>query len=905
MAYDIGKITSEYSDKLKKHFEENDGKLFIVDYSKSCALQALKELLADKDGYRSLLCVVDDKEVATEFATVLKGTVGEITVVDTFSRLEELYKEISNGLPMSALGNLKSLGRRFKEAYPNFIITARDEETGEALFNRYLCMDGTKNGVFDGKENVGYFCVSDLLSAFRYEFVVVDNVYARLSLEEQNYEQDKVYAPGRYERIDFLGKTYYADYTHSFKRLNNVMDGAKKCVAISDVIVEANAVNLYLALELLYGKSSLLETRELVLRVSENYEDDCEEICGQISNYNNDEVLARCMQKLIGCKQTVPKDMYAMADYFSTQFEYMSEEEIFLRIVDAFTRTKFKGKLVSIQPIVDMLDNTMEMVNCLCELFFSNEIKGALEGALTTSEVRKMTEEQIASLFEIFLRYGVYHSYPQDDDRCKVVRLKRDDSAYERYVRQISSERKDDEYSYSVLHDGSTLLYKCVAIKDMLGDEAKSGFTTPMLVVTRANSEKVLDTLSKLLPDYECTLDINRATDPSKKTITIIDYELFRETALWLDIRSAVFFDIEYDAVILKNLINKALRYGDVTAYLLADYGDLSGVIADAWQDELLSPNQKAMPIDNSKISVKGGEERTYAEVIRELEEVYCLLSDIVSKGKKKYLAPCAEKFNKLITDFTSKSTIQTKELLDDFGYLAALAKDYNAIFKNCVSVGGEGEQVLNEKYYFKKIMKTIPSKKPSKPPKQEEVIIEELETEERRVCFFNVCLKMLRRNCDCKKNNCNGCKSKSYDRFKINNFEAFQKGVEGLFEKTLEFAKWQEQARLRELENATISHTETENDKKGRLIVDEVTEYAEIAKSALEKIVKHARKKQLICVDYEQVESICSAAEKAYSKLLGKYYEVVMEIFETATEESKRGFGLVNNSFLSAHSGE
>ena len=37
MGYEIGKITSEYSDKLKKHFEENDGKLFMVDYSKSCA----------------------------------------------------------------------------------------------------------------------------------------------------------------------------------------------------------------------------------------------------------------------------------------------------------------------------------------------------------------------------------------------------------------------------------------------------------------------------------------------------------------------------------------------------------------------------------------------------------------------------------------------------------------------------------------------------------------------------------------------------------------------------------------------------------------------------------------------------------------------------------------------------
>ena len=197
---------------------------------------------------------------------------------------------------------------------------------------------------------------------------------------------------------------------------------------------------------------------------------------------------------------------------------------------------------------------------------------------------------------------------------------------------------------------------------------------------------------------------------------------------------------------------------------------------------------------------------------------------------------------------------------------------------------------------------KTIPSKNPSKPPVVEEEIFETKEEEKSRVCYFNVCLKMLRRNCDFKKNNCNGCKY--YDKYKTNDFESFKTAVEQMFATTLKYAEWQERARMLELEKATISHTENENDKLGRLVVSEIEEYAQTAKTEIEKLAKYAKKKQLFCVEYDSVKKICTAAEKAYCKLLGKYFSVVMEIFKAATDDSKRGFELVNNSFLSAHSG-
>ena len=326
MGYEIGKITSEYSDKFKKHFEESGGKLFIVDYSKSCALQTLKQLLVDRNSYHTLLCVVDDREVATEFATILESTVGKVTVVDTFAKLEKLLSTVLKGEQLTATADLSGLGERFKKEYQNLIITAKDEDTGEVLFNKFLCKDASKNGVYDAKTEVGYFCVSDILAVFRYDFVVIDNIYGRFAFEEENKDEEKEYPHGRYERIDFLGKAYYAEYTHSFKRLNNLVDASKRAVVLSDVVVDANAVNLYLALELLYGSFPMFETRDRVLKVTNDYVGDCEAVCGEIFNYNNEEYLGRCMQKLVNSKQTIPGDTEKMSGYIATQFNYMSEE---------------------------------------------------------------------------------------------------------------------------------------------------------------------------------------------------------------------------------------------------------------------------------------------------------------------------------------------------------------------------------------------------------------------------------------------------------------------------------------------------------------------------------------------------------------------------------------------------
>ena len=58
--------TAEYSADLKRRFNDSDGKLFLVDYSRSAAFDVLCELYAES-GKPSLLLIVKDAELAEKY----------------------------------------------------------------------------------------------------------------------------------------------------------------------------------------------------------------------------------------------------------------------------------------------------------------------------------------------------------------------------------------------------------------------------------------------------------------------------------------------------------------------------------------------------------------------------------------------------------------------------------------------------------------------------------------------------------------------------------------------------------------------------------------------------------------------------------------------------------------------
>ena len=890
-------IVQEYSCDLKTRFDENDGKIFLVDYSKSCAIKALSVLLDTKD-FDSLFCVVEDKEMALEFADALKSIIGEVKIIDS---IEALLKE----LPSSdyAEHELNTYAKSFKKKNPLLIITAQDEN-GKAILHRQLCTNDSKCATYANAEKKTPYCFSDLIAESRYDVVIIDNIYGLFAFEEGKSADE--YDPAIFERVEFLGKAYYSDVNHSYKRLKTLIGGAKKGVLLSDVIVDKNVVNLYSALELLNVDFSLLKAREFIQSLSQGrYVELCERLCMDVSYCREDaNILSICLQKLKSAKQRVPSDIDTMTEYLRDGFRFMSEEEIFLRAVYSHIQTRFNGKAIEIDTVLDMLENgSSEMANCFCNIFFNDTIKGELEESLFATHVCKMSESEMASLISVFLKYGAIHYYTQKSDDCKIMRFMRDDNGFEHFVRGYENTDMTDEYTYSILNAGSDMLYKCVQIQRLVDGRAegeKCDF--PLLIVSNKDLSKIEQMLKKFMPDYQYTTDLHSIAKDSKdkKIIVLTDYGNLRRTALWLHIHSIVFFDIAPDVVRLKALINKGIRYGNVKAYLLASYDDMSGKLVDAWQEEL-NASINVMPIDNAEMMLKEGVWDKYDDIIKEIDCVYGLLNDTVTHGHKQNAKTIAQCYNRMLNDFTLQVTAQAKEIERDIRYLGAAGKNFDEIFKNTSSVGDCGEFVHAEKIVFV-VQKKENGKKKKKREKNRKTVTERIESEDSQRIFFNVCAKMLRGNCDTLIQNCAGCEG--YKKFKQNDFSVFKKNLQDFFEKTINYAETFDSERLAESIGDIIHRQDDSAQNEGKLLKTEIEEQQLLALNALNEISFGEKKKGIFSVDTQIVERIRTAVEKTYTKLLRKYYETVMEIFKEATNKAKSGYNKVLKGLEAANNG-
>ena len=613
----------------------------------------------------------------------------------------------------------------------------------------------------------------------------------------------------------------------------------------------------------------------------------------------DENVLSACLQRLKTSSLKIPSGIDELKERLESLLKFMSEEEIFLRATYAQITNKFKGQCNSLQMVIDSLEDqssSTDMVDCIYNAFIKETVKAEIESVLVTSRLREMSSDDVSKMFEIFLRYGVYHPYPKKTDSCTILRLNRNDSGFEAFVKsQMQATESGGSYYYSVTKNGSSELYKCVAIHRLLdGREDAKKFNSPMLVITKGKAEEVKNTLKGLANDFNVTTDINAVAmaDVDDKTVVVVDYVLFRETALWLNVHSIVFFDVEPDAVVWKNLINKALRFKSAHVYILAHYADLSGHLIDMWEKDLLSTEQNAMPIDSSEISLKDNSSIPYAEIVTQLEEVYKLLEKTVSYGDRKTIALTAEKFNKAVTDFTLKTSVSDGEINKDFLYLVAMSRYYSGIFRNSVSIDGLGEKVIvsKRKYLKMKGDKVVDGKK-KKYFFTKEVVDK---AEERRI-YFNVCAGMLRRLCDIKTKDCNGCDN--YTKFLTNSYTAFSTNAKNLFEKSVEFAKKLESLKF---EEGAIIYSEPSNNVDN-LVLEEVQSYASEAEKSL-ALIEEQSKKGTFSVEYEHVENVYLLAQSTYCKLLKKYYATLMDIFCQATEKAKFGFEMLSKSFSKAH---
>jgi hypothetical protein len=893
-------IGADYLAELRKRFDENGNKVFLVDYSKGCALKAVEELFPKGDF--SLFCVVEDDEVATEFAGLLAKTVGELCVIRTVDELKKCIEQVSAQTTLTDKG-LKAVAANFKARFPKIILTKEDVKSGTALLHRELCKDTSKNGIFDGEQKAPY-CFSDFIAECHYDFVLLDNIYALLKFEEYSKQSTATYDVGKCDRLDFLGNVYYARTAYSYKRLKNVVDSANACVMLSDEVVDQDAVYLYATLHLLHDEFSFIKARDTFAGLAYDYVEACERVCTDISYCREDDsILSNCLHNLKGNKQIVPVDISALKKHLRQLFKYMSEEELFLRAMQAHITYRMNGKCSNLNNAIEMMeDGSNEMVQCFCNMLFKDELKGELESALSSSHISKMNGEEIAVIFSTFLKYGVYHKFVQTKGAGKILRIKRDDSAFEYFVRTSRAEREDDEFTYSVLKHGSALLYKTVALQRLLdGREKNATCVSPVLVLANGDLEKVRQSLADRLPDYECTCDILSLTgkEMKKNTICVTNYTLFRETAWRLNIRSFVLFDVYPDVVILKTLLNKAFSYGAESAFMICNYGDLSGHFADMWHDELLCDATKAVLINNSEISLKEGALHHYSEIVQELDTFYALLADAVTYGRRGNESQIAERFNRILTDFTLKVTLPEKEVKNDLRYFASVASAYDGVFSNSACVGGKGESVCTEKtVYVKKVAeKTVKKQKVKQTSFKEKQVADD----ENRF-FFNVCTTMLQQGCDLKENNCAACKD--YVPYKTNRFKTFEESVKEFFTKTLQFVAKLEKEKLLGGVGETIHSFDEDSVSEDRLVVEEIKALQAQSLQTLEEINQKVENvNALFYVDYSPIKDIQDAVSGTLAKLLKKYYDTVMGIFYQASELAKAEYQTVNESFHSAHS--
>lgn len=893
MAYTQTKgISEEYSKRLYERYESNGGRVFLVDYSKSCAIKAVEDLFK-KVSANTVLCVVEDAEVAKEFSLELSPVLGEFKIIDSLDLLKESLALIGTE-KVNDCQSLINSAQKIKENYPRLIVTAIDAVTGKPLFNGELAKNTGKSGSY-GEVSKTPYCLSDLLAECEYEFAVIDDIYKLLNFEEQKPQSKKKYPVGSYDRVDILGKEYFAKTEFSFSRLKKITDGAEHCVVISDVIVDKDMVYLYCALETLHSDFSFSKTKKQVMAVSENYVEECEKVCGDISNCVVDEsILSDCLYRIKGVDQQEPEDIASMREYLINGFDYMSDEEKFLRFFNALIKYKYNGTCPPMDTVFETLYSDInEITECFCNVFFKDKIKGELEVAITNSHVAKMTKDEISTLFKVFLKYGVVHEYVGHSENCSIYRIKRDCSGFEFFARNNVSQRPDDDKVYSVMNSGSDLLYKCVMVNRLVdGREGKAGLETPMVIVSDKNTAEITSTLQKMLGEkYLVTEDINAIVgeNVAQNTIAVLDYELFGETALWLDVKSAVYFDIYPDITVMKNLLNKGLCYGDVKGVILASYGDMGGYLADEWQEMLLSKEDKMLPIRNSEISIKDGTDDDYANVVTNLNKTYKLLFDMLRKGDKSKISELCENYNSVVSDFTLKVNVDQAEITSDMKYLSAVGRAVELVFENCISVDGTGEDVTVEKIVY---VKNTAERK---------LVDERVDKEEFKRQYFNVCAQMLMRGCDMTVNSCNGCEK--YKKYKRNDFAKFKENVNRFLEITTSYADKAETKVLKDLNDMKISNYDLEGGKATRLVASEVAESKKAVVNALGKLSSIVEDKQnIVCVDYQLVKKILDAVIEHYGKLLKKYFKTLMKIFNKATEKAKIDFNTVRESFASAH---
>lgn len=876
-------IASNYSCNAKARFEQNGGKLFLVDYAKHDALRTVSAWIP-KGQNETWLCVAKDAETASEIADILRPVAGAPHVVDSKEGLQGLLQEAQ-----FSAGDIPGFVQRLKQAHPRLILTATDEK-GEALLHAQLCRDATKNGVYNGSNKASPFCLSDALTQCAYDFLIIDTVYDLLSFRQSGEEDGNNYIPGSHDHVNFLGNDYFSDVAHSHKRLKNLVNAAPKAVVLSEVVARENAVELYTVLDMLHPSFSQAAAKARVLSMTQEYTELCERVCVDVAYCKEDDgVLSSCLQRTKNSAQRVPYDIHTMRAYFNKSLSYMSEEELFLRIVGVHA-DQYGSAFTSMNHLLDMLSGNMDKMSLyLCEAFFRNTLKGELEAVLSTSQLCRLSKQELDSLLRVFLKYGVYHRLPEIASRTRVLRFEHNGSGFEHFVRTFSPRRADEADTYSILHRGNDVVFKCVSISRLLKENKLS---LPLLVVADPkNHQEISQLWSQGLQNVSLHTSINEFVRAEKANAALLtDHASLLRTAAPIEAGSIVFLDPSLDVVRQKLLLAKVLCRGNATAVLMAGHEDLSAALLDRWQETLLE-DRAAVPVCNTEMSLKDGSWDHYPAILSKLDTLHSRLYRIVCLGSKNEAEAFAKEYNTALLTLTAHSSVPTEDVLLDLDYLADVGAHLEEIYQNTSSIDDAGIKATSQYYQY------------VEDPERKKHYVEKHLQKTYQKLFFQVCPKMLRGCCDIYQNDCADCAD--YQAFIMNRPDQLKTNLDEFFKKARAFSDRVKKERLLTNALTTINSTEAD-DATDRLTVKEITAWRAKADAAL-TMIEDARAglQTVFAVDHIAALTVREAAMKAFDKIANKYYKTLADILDVATEKAKTGFFAACDGYDSAQASQ
>lgn len=855
--------TAEYSADLKRRFNDSDGKLFLVDYSRSAAFDVLCELHSES-GKPSLLLIVKDAELALQYEALLKD------------KAEGLFSVCDENAIKSLIGEartpdaLRQIAPKIKEKYKSLIVPAFDSR-GRAVLNYEICRDDGKSGNFAGNDKASAYTFSDALTEAGYEFIAVDGVFDYIKFTSE----DKEYKPGEDEMIDFVGKSFYTDTAHSYRRLNNLVDNGKYALITSDEMTGEDAVSFYAVMELIRADFSLIEVRKKVIKNTIDYSALCDMINSNVLGAAQDpDIVSSCLQRTRGFSNSVPSDVYAMSSFLPRAFEFISLEECALKVLDYLVKHRAGGDFSQVDRVGESFGQDYnEIADCFVEILFKNEFKAEIERNLRKTRVSDMEREEFSSLFAVLLKYGVYHWHTPLQNKPALIRLFREYSGFEYIVRRLGRHEYDGEGVRCVFEKCPERLYKCAEVERLLSDrEAELGVKTPMLLVVRDGGERVAQCLNKLLPENKI---YTKNYQFDEGAINIIEYNALRVSPMEFNVKSVVYFDVCYDVATMRLMISRLDKYAAPKQVILAAGVSLDGLCADVFEQLLLS-DIKALPVVAPSVTVKTGLELPYSEVVENLNIVYKSLQNAVENGTPDIIDDTSASYNHMLAEYTTYSSVPEREINMDIEFIARVGKYFTEIFRNTMSVGESGEEVswVERKYE--------PIKKKNEKPKESLTEMAEFDF------FFNVCPRVLSHECNIKERNCGGCEN--YKLHRVNGYKELVDNINLFFKESYSYLEKMERFRTEMQMNATINAGGIDEDDENELDAIHLKEYEKRVRAALDSIDLEGKNTDgFFVIEYEPIEAIREYIYRPYRRMLRKYYKTVMEIMNNASEKAKR----------------